>query len=661
MGTSRLGSLLVEEGLLSEADRRTIKGTCGSHGPAFARSIIALGLLEEDELAAFLAEKTPWRVASKDLFSSSEQAAWGSVDRPLLERLEVLPLRLVNHTLYVAMVDPLDQDTIKQLAFFTGYKIHPVISTLTQIRISLGKLLKNYRPASSHLEELISNHAVAAGRRVRLSDLTASPPLAAPPVVPVEEEALEEIEEFEIETAPEPAPKPVGKPAAKAPLKAVAPLDEEVSVDLEYPDSVNAAEEEFDDPAPPAHAPIVEAISADRIAPAAADSGNSLMAEDPFDEGLDDIEGLDSELEADLAGGAETDLLTSLGAEEDALAAKPAKPKPSMAEVDELESLADLSEFDPDKDSGAALSFDDELAPDATTAAAPVEPLLGAEPATPNADDLFGDLESLADAGDAGGESNELDADLTGDLVAEDAVDEALGLNGGGEPVALEMTDDQMAGLLGEATPEPRAETESDNPLGDDFGLDEPAAPLDDEPLGAEPGAGEGDPLAEAGTGSVAESTAANLNRALLAITMAKDALDGLTRAAAALEGAGLSRGLLLVIDKGQARPLGLWEKSGDTVAVKRDGLASFITPGLAPALSRLFAGWTAFDDATRDANLKPFVRWLTAEHGLRAATLPAAGGKQLVAVCAWHSSTRDDAHVKSTALELFRRLAPKI
>ena len=43
MATSGLGVLLVDEGLLSEADRRTIKRASGNLGSAFARSVLAMG------------------------------------------------------------------------------------------------------------------------------------------------------------------------------------------------------------------------------------------------------------------------------------------------------------------------------------------------------------------------------------------------------------------------------------------------------------------------------------------------------------------------------------------------------------------------------------------------------------------------------------------
>ncbi len=170
MGTSGLGTLLVEEGLLTEADRRTIRRTCGTHGSAFARAVLALGLLDEDELAAFLAERTRWKMCAKDLARESSREAWGTLDPPLVERLEVMPLRVEGQVLHVAMVDPLDHDTIKQVEFFTGYRVTPHIATFTQVRLGLEKLIKNYRPQTSHLEELIINHASSANRRLRLLD-----------------------------------------------------------------------------------------------------------------------------------------------------------------------------------------------------------------------------------------------------------------------------------------------------------------------------------------------------------------------------------------------------------------------------------------------------------------------------------------------------------
>lgn len=171
MATSGLGQLLVNEGLLTESDRILIRTASGTQGAAFARGVIAIGLLDEEELAAFLAEKTKWRVADKDLSRESRKDAWAAIDRLLVERLEVMPLRLEGDTLLVAMVDPLDRDTIEQLRFFTGCRIKPVIATLSQIRAGLAKLLSDFKPASSQLENFLENHALSASQKIRLKQL----------------------------------------------------------------------------------------------------------------------------------------------------------------------------------------------------------------------------------------------------------------------------------------------------------------------------------------------------------------------------------------------------------------------------------------------------------------------------------------------------------
>ena len=204
MATSRLGLLLVEDGLLTEADRRTIKRNCGGEGAAFARSILAIGLLAEDELAAFLAEKTQWRVAPMDLLAAAEKEAIDAVDRILMQRLEAIPLRIQDGVLHVAVVDPLDQDTLNQLAFFTGSKVRPVIATLSAIRAALKGLDQEYRPERTHLEAFMTNHAVAASRQLRIGEgqvrkverrpVTSWPPPAAQAHAPVKAPKLDGVE-----------------------------------------------------------------------------------------------------------------------------------------------------------------------------------------------------------------------------------------------------------------------------------------------------------------------------------------------------------------------------------------------------------------------------------------------------------------------------------
>jgi hypothetical protein len=170
MAHSRLGSLLVKEGLLTESDRRTVRQISGQGGAAFARGILAMGLLDEGELASFLAEKTRYKLAKKDLFQESNQEAWSVFDAHLLEFLEVFPLKKESSKIYVAMVDPLDLETINQLEFFSELKVYPVIATQSQIRSCLQRMIQEYHPQQSRLENFISNHAPAASRRLSMRE-----------------------------------------------------------------------------------------------------------------------------------------------------------------------------------------------------------------------------------------------------------------------------------------------------------------------------------------------------------------------------------------------------------------------------------------------------------------------------------------------------------
>jgi len=177
MGASGLGSLLVKDGLLTEADRLTIKKTSGSAPAAFAKGIVALGLLSEDELATFLTRHTRIRLASRNLKRDIDTEALACIDPVLMTNLEVVPLRVTSEgQLEVAMADPLDATVTHQLEFFAEKEILPVIATISQIRRALSSLVDGYKPYPTELEVFLANHADSAARqRVVAHQLSTKP------------------------------------------------------------------------------------------------------------------------------------------------------------------------------------------------------------------------------------------------------------------------------------------------------------------------------------------------------------------------------------------------------------------------------------------------------------------------------------------------------
>jgi hypothetical protein len=169
MGTSGLGTLLVKDGLLSEQDRQTIMRMSGHGSGAFAKGVIATGLLTPDELASFLAEKTPYQVAAKNFVNNAATDALASLDTHLLVKLEAYPLQKEHDKLTVAMLDPLDPETVNCLSFFSGMKIKPVIAPLHLIHRALQKLVPKFEPENTELEAFISSHVSMAYRVYRLA------------------------------------------------------------------------------------------------------------------------------------------------------------------------------------------------------------------------------------------------------------------------------------------------------------------------------------------------------------------------------------------------------------------------------------------------------------------------------------------------------------
>ncbi len=169
MGTSGLANILVDDGLISSLDRATIRKTSGNCAGAFAKGILALGVLGEEELATKLVASTGFRRATDEELNDADPSTWSSLDRKLMGRLEALPLKVKGRSLFVALVDPLDKATLRQLEFFTGYKIKPVIATLTEIRRVLNQLLTDFKAVESPLENFLANHVSAAALRKNLN------------------------------------------------------------------------------------------------------------------------------------------------------------------------------------------------------------------------------------------------------------------------------------------------------------------------------------------------------------------------------------------------------------------------------------------------------------------------------------------------------------
>ena len=123
----RLGEILVERGLLTEAQLAQVAKLQQESGKRLGRLLIEQKAVTEPELLDALAEQldVPLVTLRPGLYDA---AAGALLTREVARRLEVLPLFKVHDTLTVATADPQDVPAIDEIRKISGCKVRIVLS-----------------------------------------------------------------------------------------------------------------------------------------------------------------------------------------------------------------------------------------------------------------------------------------------------------------------------------------------------------------------------------------------------------------------------------------------------------------------------------------------------------------------------------------------------
>jgi type IV pilus assembly protein PilB len=134
----KLGNILVETGLLSAEKLEEALKAQKDSGKRLGQILIEMNVITEEEMAFALAMQL--KIPFIDLSDYAiEKKLLDSVPLEVSRKFLCIPIALKHNILEVAMADPLDLNTIKDLQFITGYNIQPAISTSTQIAQSLQR------------------------------------------------------------------------------------------------------------------------------------------------------------------------------------------------------------------------------------------------------------------------------------------------------------------------------------------------------------------------------------------------------------------------------------------------------------------------------------------------------------------------------------------
>jgi len=136
----KLGSLLVEQGLISEEDLTRALESQKSGQKRLGETLVALDIVSASTLVHAIASQVGVKgcILRHGLI---DPKAVQCIDREEAQRLKVLPLFLVDGRLTVAMAEPQSLPTIDRLAQLTGCQINPVLALESNINEYSNKYL----------------------------------------------------------------------------------------------------------------------------------------------------------------------------------------------------------------------------------------------------------------------------------------------------------------------------------------------------------------------------------------------------------------------------------------------------------------------------------------------------------------------------------------
>lgn len=133
----KLGEILIETGLIDNIQLESALGRQKTWGK-LGHSLIELGFVNEEALAEAISKYI--KIPYVNLFDPPLVKKQINLLAPnLVKKYEVVPTSLRNSTLFVAMADPFDLDTISELQFITNLKISPVLALESEIRDAIRK------------------------------------------------------------------------------------------------------------------------------------------------------------------------------------------------------------------------------------------------------------------------------------------------------------------------------------------------------------------------------------------------------------------------------------------------------------------------------------------------------------------------------------------
>ncbi len=138
MAVNRLGELLVRNKLIDEKQLAKAIEEQKIHGGRLGGSLVKLGYLREEDLAAFLSRQ--YGVPSINLSEFEiDESVIKLVSAEVVQKYQLIPVNRAGSTLIVAMSDPSNIFAIDDIKFMTGYNVEVVVAAETSVKTAIDR------------------------------------------------------------------------------------------------------------------------------------------------------------------------------------------------------------------------------------------------------------------------------------------------------------------------------------------------------------------------------------------------------------------------------------------------------------------------------------------------------------------------------------------
>ena len=132
LSKNRLGTILVEAGVISREDLYTLLQQQRGTNKRLGQVAIELGLATEEQIVKALARQLKIPFITLDS-AMVDPAVLDLISENRAREMRVLPLYKVDKNLIIAMADPTDSEALKEIRFVTGCEIEAVVAKPREI------------------------------------------------------------------------------------------------------------------------------------------------------------------------------------------------------------------------------------------------------------------------------------------------------------------------------------------------------------------------------------------------------------------------------------------------------------------------------------------------------------------------------------------------